>query len=77
MRDTLKEIVGTLNRVRAVDYSVPARVRLLEALNEQLMTITDLNPLGDLSAAGLTVADWLAAIELRRGILAELTRIDP
>jgi hypothetical protein len=45
-------------------------------LNDRLATITSLNPLGALSAFGLTFADWLEAIELRRGILFELIRID-
>jgi hypothetical protein len=76
MKDELNEIGRTLDRVRIAGYPLPALERLLEDLNDRLTTITNLDPLTELPAAGLSVADWLTAVELRRSILVELIEVD-
>ncbi len=77
MKNELAEIVRTWSRVEAGCYALPARVRLLEMLNDRLKPLTALDPLTELAGAGLTVAEWLSAVELHRRIIGQLIELDP
>ncbi|MBA4189793.1 MAG: hypothetical protein C0467_17565 [Planctomycetaceae bacterium] len=77
MKYELAEIVRTWGRVEAGGYALPARVRLLETLNDRLKPLTELDPLTQLAGAGLTFSEWLAAVELHRRIIVTLAHLDP
>jgi len=52
----LKGIIDTFDRVRAGCYSLPARVRLLEDLNDRLTALTD-HELPERTVCPMTVAN--------------------
>jgi hypothetical protein len=77
MKRELLTIVRDWQRVEAGDFSLPGRIRLLESLNDRLKPILDLDPLtDDLSRAGLTFKDWLAAVELARRLITSLIHLE-
>jgi hypothetical protein len=53
MLDELEEVEKTLSRVRSGGYFLPARMGLLEHLNDRLDPIILLDPLTELAGAGL------------------------
>jgi hypothetical protein len=75
MLGELEAISVILTRVRSGDYALPARVRLLESLNERLAGIIEQQLVG-MPLTEQERGELVLALFVRRGIIKELLRID-
>jgi hypothetical protein len=76
VRRQLEEVVLMWDRVNAAGYAAPARVRLLDAINDRLKPITTLETLDHEGRDGLTFWVWLFAIDLRKRVLRAACELD-